>query len=401
MHAVSEILPVHEQETESRAPIILIIDDEVGPRESMRMLLKPFCNVLCAASVEEGLAYLKEEPPDCVIMDIRMPGVDGIEGLKLLRTLDPDVSVIMLTGYGTLETAREAMRLGANDYLKKPFDAVEMERTVRENVKRTDLIRRKRIVERHLRDLNENLLDEVGQNRELAALGQASRELAHDLQNPLTIVMGSVNLLSYELKKLEDSGLVISGPGEQASEYLHVIESSLVRCRELIQVWRNLGKDSGLQLQNVRVHTVLEHVMAEVRAMVMARMVVLNETINVPRMQRVLVDPIQFPRVLINLVSNALEALPASGGWVRVEVFFKDDRLWLIVEDNGCGISADKAEKVFQPSFTTKQDQGGSGLGLTITRRILQQHDGGIELRSEPGEGTTFTAWIPAPFTDP
>jgi len=385
------------QETEQVSfPVVLIIDDEMGPRESMRMLLKPVCTVFCAAGVREGIAILKRETPDCVIMDIRMPGMDGIEGLKLLRSLDPDVSVIMLTGYGTLETAREAIRLGANDYLKKPFDAVEMEKIVGENIRRTELARRKRIVQRHLRDLNQTLLDEVGQNRELAALGQASRELAHDLQNPLTIVMGSVNLLSYELKKLEESGLVISGPGEQATDYLQVIENSLIRCRELLQAWRNLGQESGIQLENLHLHRILKPVMSEVRAMAMDRMVLLNEDIRIPTSQRVLVDPLQFPRVVFNLVSNAFESLPEHGGWIRVEVEVQGDRLWIQVQDNGCGMTEEEAKHAFHASFTTKQEQGGSGLGLTITRRILEQHGGGIEFETLPGKGSTFKAWIPA-----
>src|SRR5450759_5628279 len=107
-------------------PRVLVIDDEMGPRESLRILLKVECEVLCAPSVEEGLRLFRASPPDLVIMDIRMPDRNGIEGLREIRKLDPLVSVIMLTGYGALETAQEALRLGANDYLKKPFDTGDM-----------------------------------------------------------------------------------------------------------------------------------------------------------------------------------------------------------------------------------------------------------------------------------
>ena len=94
-------------------PQVLVIDDEMGPRESLRMLLKPIYQVHTADSVEIGLKLLNEKKPDAIVMDIRMPGITGIEGLRRIRQIDPHLSVIMLTGFGALETAKEALRLGA------------------------------------------------------------------------------------------------------------------------------------------------------------------------------------------------------------------------------------------------------------------------------------------------
>ncbi len=93
-------------------PQVLVIDDEIGPRESLRMLLKPNYQVHTAESVEAGIKILKEKHPDAVISDIRMPGTNGIDGLRKIREIDPHVSVIMLTGFGALEEAEEALRLG-------------------------------------------------------------------------------------------------------------------------------------------------------------------------------------------------------------------------------------------------------------------------------------------------
>jgi DNA-binding NtrC family response regulator len=111
-------------------PQVLVIDDEMGPRESLRMLLKPSYQVHTADSVEIGLQLLNEKKPDAIVLDIRMPGVTGIEGLRRIRQIDPHLSVIMLTGFGALETAKEAVRLGANDYISKPFDAREMREVI-------------------------------------------------------------------------------------------------------------------------------------------------------------------------------------------------------------------------------------------------------------------------------
>src|SRR5882672_4106848 len=118
-------------------PQILVIDDEIGPRESLRMLLKPNYQVHTADCVDAGIRLLKEKQPDTVVMDIRMPGATGIEGLRKIREIDPHLSVIMLTGFGALETAQEALRLGASDYINKPFDAVQMREVIGRNVERT------------------------------------------------------------------------------------------------------------------------------------------------------------------------------------------------------------------------------------------------------------------------
>ena len=109
-------------------PQVLVIDDEMGPRESLRMLLKPNYQVYTAENVETGLRILREKRPDAVISDIRMPGTSGIDGLRKIREIDPHVAVIMLTGFGALETAKEALRLGANDYI---FESAGIARPVR------------------------------------------------------------------------------------------------------------------------------------------------------------------------------------------------------------------------------------------------------------------------------
>ena len=183
-------------------PQILVIDDEMGPRESLRMLLKPNYTVHTADCVETGIRLLREKHPDAIVMDIRMPGMTGIDGLRRIREIDPNLSVIMLTGFGALETAQEALRLGANDYISKPFDARAMQEVIGRNVERTRVHRSSENAAAEIKELNNRLLKELAQKERLASLGQASAEFVHDLGNPLTIVWGYVQLLA---KKLEQS----------------------------------------------------------------------------------------------------------------------------------------------------------------------------------------------------
>src|SRR6266508_5227081 len=139
-------------------------------------------------------------------MDIRMPGMTGIDGLRKIREIDPHLSVIMLTGFGALDTAKEALRLGANDYISKPFDAGEMRAVIGRNVERTRVQRASETAAAEIKELNSRLLQELAQKERLASLGQASAEFVHDLGNPLTIVWGYVQLLAKKLERSEDGG---------------------------------------------------------------------------------------------------------------------------------------------------------------------------------------------------
>ena len=114
-------------------PVVLAVDDEPHQIDTLRMILKPGFRVVGAHSVDEGLEVFVRERPDSVILDVRMPGKDGLQGLKELREIDPLVSVILLTAYADLDLAREAMRLGASEFMTKPFDIFELHRSVRKS----------------------------------------------------------------------------------------------------------------------------------------------------------------------------------------------------------------------------------------------------------------------------
>src|SRR5204863_9579959 len=230
-HAPSFYCRCHSMIVASELPQILVIDDEMGPRESLRMLLKPNYQVHTADNVEAGLRILREKKPDAVISDIRMPGTSGIEGLRKIREIDPHVAVIMLTGFGALETAKEALRLGANDYISKPFDAREMREVIGRNVERTRIQRTGVNAAAEIKELNNRLLKELAQKERLASLGQASAEFVHDLGNPLTIVWGYVQLLA---KRLEQSDKENGTTNATSAKELNIIEQNVRLCREVV-----------------------------------------------------------------------------------------------------------------------------------------------------------------------
>jgi signal transduction histidine kinase len=372
-------------------PQILVIDDEIGPRESLRMLLKPNYQVHTADCVEAGLKLLREKQPDTIVMDIRMPGMNGIEGLRKIREIDPHLSVIMLTGFGALETAKEALRLGANDYISKPFDTGEMRDIIGRNVERTRVHRAGERAAAEIQELNNRLLKELAQKERLASLGQASAEFVHDLGNPLTIVWGYVQLLARKLEQSENG----SAPQTAASvKELKIIEQNVRLCRELLTMWQSYGSSDALSRKAISVSAILQEVLKTTAPMATQAGVELQTDICDDPCT-LAGDAVQIKRGIQNVIINAIQASAETKGSVRVSCTRKDFYVDLRVEDNGPGIAEGQMNKIFDPYFTTKQAKSGTGLGLYISKKVVEDHNGSIKAESTPGAGSTFTIRLP------
>ena len=373
-------------------PKVLIIDDEMGPRESLRMLLKPNYQVHTADNVELGLQLLQENAPDAIVMDIRMPGTNGIDGLRKIREIDPYLSVIMLTGFGALETAQEALRLGANDYINKPFDAAKMREVISRNVERTVAHRKSVEAAQEIKELNQRLMGELAQKEHLASLGQASAEFVHDLSNPLTIVWGYVQILA---KKLEQSGYGSSnGAGASSPRELNIIEQNVRLCRDLLTMWQSYGSTRGTRPTPLSISQIVREVVKSSGGMAVESGVELNCNICEEECT-VLGEPTQLTRAIQNVIMNAIQASAEKKGSVAVSCVAKDFYADIRVEDTGYGIPAEQMSKIFEPYFTTKQGKNGTGLGLYITKKVIEDHHGSIKVESTPQVGTAFTLRLP------
>lgn len=371
-------------------PHVLVIDDEMGPRESLRMLLKPNYQVHTATTVEAGLRLLREKKPDAVVSDIRMPGTNGIDGLRRIREIDPHVAVIMLTGFGALETAQEALRLGANDYISKPFDAQEMREVISRNVERTRVQRSSESAASEIRELNNRLLKELAQKERLASLGQASAEFVHDLGNPLTIVWGYVQLLAKKLEQSEKENGVLN---PASAKELAIIEQNVRLCRELLTMWQSYGREEAVTHRPVSVGQVVHEVLKGVESIAAQS----DVSIQVERSEEatVLGDAVQIKRAIQNVIVNAVQAAAETKGSVNVSCTCQDFYVDIRIEDTGAGIAPAQMQKIFEPYFTTRQGRSGTGLGLYITKKVVEDHHGSIKVESTPGKGTSFTIRLP------
>ncbi len=371
-------------------PHVLVIDDEMGPRESLRMLLKPNYQVHTANTVEAGLRLLREKRPDAVVSDIRMPGTNGIDGLRRIREIDPHVSVIMLTGFGALETAQEALRLGANDYISKPFDATEMREVIGRNVERTRVQRSSENAGEEIRELNNRLMKELAQKERLASLGQASAEFVHDLGNPLTIVWGYVQLLAKKLEQSEkDNGVQTPNSAQE----LNIIEQNVRLCRELLTMWQSYGSQEATAHQVVSVDQIVQEVVSGADTIAAQ----CGVTIKADHCQeaQIVGDAVQVKRAIQNVIVNAVQASAESKGVVEVSCSCQDFYVDVRIQDHGSGITPAQMPKIFEPYFTTRQGRSGTGLGLYITKKVVEDHHGSIKVDSAPSSGTIFTIRFP------
>lgn len=368
---------------------LLVIDDELGPRESLRFLFKSIYDVTCVDSVDKGVEELRKSPPDCIITDIKMPGKTGLQGLKEIRAIDPHVSIIMLTGFGSLETAQEAIRHGATDYLKKPFDTEEIREIVAGYVQRTKINRKRIAAADHLEALTVQLQEQLNAKEKLASLGEESSEFVHDLGNPLSVINGYVQILIADIKDKKNQGKEIN------VSYLEQIEKSVSRCRDMLTLWRERSKRVDSSIKKIVLGNLVTEVAGNAQTLAKAKnaQVQLNPG---PGDCIVEGDDVQVFRAIQNIVGNAIEALPASGGTLIVGWRTDGRRALVEVEDNGGGFPLEKLADMQTKHYTTKGASGGMGLGLFITKNIVEAHGGSLILaNNKAGTGALVTLAFP------
>lgn len=222
--------------------------------------------------------------------------------------------------------------------------------------------------------------EQLVQAAKLAAIGELASNVAHEINNPLTSIMGYAELIKEE----DNIANIIHDVG--------IIEKESMRARDIVQQLLEFARKRPLEIRQVDVNGMIRDVVSLMNVQVKdARNKIKEQYADIPLING---DPNQLKQVFLNLISNAFDALPERGGQVSITTGRRNDHVLIDIADNGHGIPHEVIPRIFEPFFTTKREKG-TGLGLSITYKIIQSHRGKIDVKSEEGKGTRFTVSLP------
>ncbi|MDC0741656.1 response regulator [Polyangium mundeleinium] len=396
-----------------RASLVLLVDDDP---QSLKLLSdalagQPFA-LAVALDGAMALRQIQREEPDLVLLDAIMPGMDGFEVCRRLQA-DPatrDIPIIFMTSLADTASRVRGLELGAVDYVTKPFVRAELAARVRAQIAvragaralaeknaeleraAAELARAKDTLEAEVVRRTDELMatnQRLTHLNRVAAMSELAASIAHELNQPLAAILSNAQAARRLLQKSPPDLI------EALSALSDIVDDDR-RAATIIQRMRAMLKKGTPRADGHNLNELASEVARLVGNDALLRGVALRLDLA-PRLPEVRGDGIQLQQVVLNLVVNALDAVadrPAGARLVvlRTRVNGKD-KVVLSVEDSGKGIAPGEMERVFEAFFTTKAE--GLGVGLSISRSIVESHGGRLWAENNPGEGTTFFCALP------
>jgi signal transduction histidine kinase len=354
---------------------ILVADDDPDISMSLSERLRWLGHeVVTAADGQAALAAVEAHALDLAFLDVSMPRLNGIEALKLIRKRWPNLPIVVVTAYGTIRLAVEAMKEGAVDFITKPFEQGQIDQTV------------------------STIIDRMGQRMEITKL---MGEITHDVKNLLMPLVVGTDLLAEEI----DDVFRHLPTTERARA-----EQSHSNCEEVITMFRNTSRRIQDRMKAIAdyaavtrvsqkfepcvIGKIAESVVKSLRSAAEQRQVTLRME-GLQGLPAIAGDEARLYSLLYNLVNNAIPEVPPRG-LVTISGFHEagDDFIRLRVVDTGNGMSAEIRDHLFTNRLVSNKT-GGTGLGTKIVKDVVEMHGGRITVESEPGRGTTFEIRLP------
>lgn len=400
-----------------RKGTLLIVDDEEGPRQSLRVIFKDEYELLMASDGPSAIELARNNKVDVAVLDIRMAGMSGIEVLERLKFVDPGIEVVMMTAFETTDTMRQALRLRACDYINKPFDISTMRLAVSGAMQRRTLESELHTNAEKLQELivelqNQKIREQMSNNR-----GEIYASIIHDLNGPLTVISGFIQLIN---QRIGNSNRLEEADVQFIRDRLKTLTRQVTNCIEISRRYLSFLRGSAEEAPQVafnqlladiahllRVHPSLQENQLSVSPLPSDIAVRMNGTDVLQILQNLAVNAFQCSpkphsvEIEGQILREALDLAAFRDGpqdrLLNVENFENTAPLLLVtVRDTGPGISPEVLPKIVEPFFTTKSARQGTGLGLSIVQRLVKEARGALHIHTEVGRGTVFNVYLPA-----
>ena len=371
-----------EEHIQKTGSTILVIDDEDSMHDSCTQSLeREGHRVLCAYTGSEGLQVLREERPDAVLLDLKLPRRNGINVLQEISAIDPTIVTVVITGYATIETAVEAMKYGASDFLPKPFTPDELRLIVNRALEKRKLLVKTKKLEEEKNRIKENFVTII----------------THELRSPLVAVEQYFEVIL---------GGIAGDIQDTQREILTKCKRRVMWLLSLVNEWLSMARiQDTLSLKEPNecsIDGVLQEAIDLVRIQAEEKNIDIIFTIP-DAIPAFMGNHELLVHLFMNLFSNAIK-YNQPGGRIVSTVTDMGDSLNMRIQDTGMGIPEECIPFIFDEFYrvrrnsvdaTRKYRDTGTGLGLTIVKKIVDAHNGDIRVESQVDVGSTFTVTLP------
>ena len=396
-------------------PVLLIVDDEEGPRQSLKIVFKGDYHTLIANSAEAALELAADQTVAVAILDIAMTGMSGIELLPRLKAINSATQVIMLTAYETLETARQAIRYGACDYMNKPFDVPAIRASVVRALEKNRSALLLDGTNARLHELQQEIDNEKVQREMLRSKSDIYASILHDINGPLTVISGFIEMIN---RSIANSSHVDGDKLKNIKTDMSRLTGQVGRCFEISRRYLSFLHEGSSDTTHVGVNQIL----TDLRDLLIHNPAARGHQLTIHPLDMdafARINGTDLLQILLNLAINGLHCsdqphnveiqahrfvspLAAESMTDGPEARFINREgfanqlpmIAITVRDDGPGIPTEILSKMFEEKFTTKPADKGTGLGLSIVKRLIKQANGGIRLQTKIGSGTAFTVCL-------
>ncbi len=352
---------------------VLIVEDFKDTADIIcRLLKKKNYRPIAAYSLKEAREKL-DESLDVAVLDINLPDGNGLDFLQELKGRYRELPVIMLTAYTELDNAIKSLREGADDFITKPFENDYLVHSI------TRALEKK------------HLTDRLRQSEKFRLMGELAAGVAHDFNNLLSSISAHLYLLKRDLK---DQGCA-------DVKHIQPIEMAIDDGAAIVSRLNSMGRKNADDRQFIDFNNLVEDTILMTKPKWdheqrrKGRTVRMETRLADPK--TLYINPSDIREVLTNLIFNAIDAMP-KGGTITISTENFEDYVKCMVADTGIGMTPDVKDRIFDPFFTTKGK--GTGIGLSVSYAIVENHGGSLTVESVPGEGTTFTMTLPVSTHD-